>query len=191
MDLIPPFEIGLLNAWILILIEIMTHRLLTPKNKKPFRKDETKELSYNEKLTRTVGLSILLSFRIYAIFLPFKIGTIWFNIGLPIAIFGLIMNTIVLVNRANAPPGKPFTNGLFRYSRHPMYFFGAITCIGISIATLSWLFFVLILVYKILQYKFSRTEERYCLKKFGDEYKEYMNNTPRFFGIPKSQKKSK
>jgi len=30
-------------------------------------------------------------------------------------------------------------------------------------------------------------EERGCLETYGDEYKEYMNRTPRWIGIPKSR----
>jgi len=28
-------------------------------------------------------------------------------------------------------------------------------------------------------------EERFCLEKYGDAYREYMNRTPRWIGIPK------
>jgi len=28
-------------------------------------------------------------------------------------------------------------------------------------------------------------EERFCLKQYGDTYREYMNKTPRWLGIPK------
>jgi len=28
-------------------------------------------------------------------------------------------------------------------------------------------------------------EERYCLEKYGDAYRAYMNKTPRWIGIPK------
>jgi len=31
-------------------------------------------------------------------------------------------------------------------------------------------------------------EERFCLEKYGDAYREYMNRTPRWIGIPKSEK---
>jgi protein-S-isoprenylcysteine O-methyltransferase Ste14 len=32
-------------------------------------------------------------------------------------------------------------------------------------------------------------EERWCLEKYGDAYREYMNRTPRWIGLPKSEKK--
>jgi len=31
-------------------------------------------------------------------------------------------------------------------------------------------------------------EERFCLEKYGDAYREYMNRTPRWIGFPKSKK---
>jgi protein-S-isoprenylcysteine O-methyltransferase Ste14 len=33
------------------------------------------------------------------------------------------------------------------------------------------------------------SEERFCLKEYGDAYREYMNRTPRWIGITKSKKK--
>jgi protein-S-isoprenylcysteine O-methyltransferase Ste14 len=31
-------------------------------------------------------------------------------------------------------------------------------------------------------------EERFLLEKYGDVYREYLNRTPRWIGIPKSRK---
>jgi protein-S-isoprenylcysteine O-methyltransferase Ste14 len=33
------------------------------------------------------------------------------------------------------------------------------------------------------------TEERFCLKKFGNAYQEYIERTPRWIGISKSKNK--
>jgi hypothetical protein len=54
---------------------------------------------------------------IYSIFLPLKLGTMWFYIGLPITLIGLITGVMVLVNWATTPPDESVTRGLYRYSR--------------------------------------------------------------------------
>ncbi|UCB60681.1 MAG: hypothetical protein JSW72_01055, partial [Candidatus Bathyarchaeota archaeon] len=61
--------------------------------------------------------------------------------------------------------------------------------IGIGIACASWLFLLLGAVAQILQNICLDAEERWCLEKYGDAYREYMNRTPRWIGIPKSEKK--
>jgi protein-S-isoprenylcysteine O-methyltransferase Ste14 len=33
-------------------------------------------------------------------------------------------------------------------------------------------------------------EERYCLYRYGDDYQKYKNITPRWIGIPKSEKRN-
>jgi protein-S-isoprenylcysteine O-methyltransferase Ste14 len=35
-----------------------------------------------------------------------------------------------------------------------------------------------------------KAEERFLLEKYGDTYREYMNRTPRWIGIPKSEKRN-
>ena len=57
---------------------------------------------------------------IYSVFLPLKLGTIWFYVGLSITLIGLVALGYVLMNWANTPAGKPVTRGLYRYSRHPL-----------------------------------------------------------------------
>ncbi len=60
--------------------------------------------------------------------------------------------------------------------------------IGIGIASASWLCLLLGAINTLLQHILIGAEERWCLEKYGDAYREYMNRTPRWFGIPKSEK---
>ncbi len=92
-------------------------------------------------------------------------------------------------NFATTPKEKPVTKGIYRISRHPMYFFGFLIYGGIGIASASWLYLLLAAAYIIFNNISVRVEERVCLKKYGDAYREYMNRTPRWIGIPKSEKK--
>jgi len=32
-------------------------------------------------------------------------------------------------------------------------------------------------------------EERFCLEKYGEAYREYIDKTPRWMGLPKSRRK--
>ncbi|MCP8316120.1 MAG: isoprenylcysteine carboxylmethyltransferase family protein, partial [archaeon] len=95
---------------------------------------------------------------------------------------------VAIVNIATAPYGEPFTKGAYRYSRHPMYLGQILTLIGVTIASASWVFLLLSIALMILSHLVTIPEERLCLESYGDAYREYMDRTSRWIGIPKSSK---
>ncbi|GAF90729.1 unnamed protein product, partial [marine sediment metagenome] len=59
--------------------------------------------------------------------------------------------------------------------------------IGMGIASASWLFLLLAVIFSLnLVFIRAPQEERYCLERYGGTYREYMNKTPRWIAIPKS-----
>ncbi len=193
MTLIPTFEIGIWNAWILMLyfplhplMMIVIDKLVGVGdiNKKmgdvPFSKTE-------KRIFNSMMVLFILAF-IYSIFLPLKLTTLWLYIGLPVYTVGLIMLIVAMTNIATTPHGEPFTKGAYRFSRHPMTFWGNIMHLGVSIASASWIFLLLSVVVAILLYYVVIAEERGCLKYYGNSYREYLNRTPRWIGISKSVK---
>jgi protein-S-isoprenylcysteine O-methyltransferase Ste14 len=126
---------------------------------------------------------------IYSFFLPLKLGTVWFYVGLPISILGIIMGFMAGVSFATAPLDEPMTRGVYSISRNPMYFSGFLEYLGIGLSGLSWVF-VLCAVVLIIAFHIGvvRSEEPILIEKYGDAYREYMNRTPRWIGIPKSRK---
>ena len=120
MSLIPAFEIGILNAWIfmpyLFLMMVLVGKF--KKGEDP-GKTEIDALSKNEKRIYNFAFLVFFSALIYSIFLPLKLGTIWFSVGLPIILVGLILFTISIANFITIPWDKPITTGLYHYSRHP------------------------------------------------------------------------
>ena len=81
---------------------------------------------------------------------------------------------------------KPVTRGIYRYSRHPIYVALLLTYLSVGIASASWIFLLATIIWAVLV-KFSATDEEcYCLEKYGDAYRDYMERTPRWIGLPKS-----
>jgi protein-S-isoprenylcysteine O-methyltransferase Ste14 len=186
MSLIPAFEIGIWNAWLLTLPLVLIPAILTSVKKGVFKKTEsTVNLSKSERIVFTLSKVLLALLFIYSIFLPLKLGTLWFYVGLPISLLGIAMYIIVSVNIANTPVDRPVTTGLYRYSRHPMYVASFIAPIGAGIASASWLFLLLSVLCIITHLMNGIFEERLCLEAYGSEYKKYLNKTPRWIGIPK------
>jgi protein-S-isoprenylcysteine O-methyltransferase Ste14 len=128
---------------------------------------------------------------IYSVFLPLKLGTMWFYVGLPITLLGLVGTLLVLVSWANTPVGEPVTRGIYRYSRHPMYVTMVLLLLGVSIISASWVFllFTIVTGVGVTRPFFLKVEEAQCIGHYGVAYREYMNRTPRWIGIPKSEKR--
>ena len=192
MSITPVVEIGLWNAWIFMLLVLLPLPLVVLFRKGVFKKTASIHASIltgTENKIFIFSKIIMLSIFIYSIFLPLQLGTIWFSIGLPIYLLGLILQTIAWVNVATSPVDKPVTKGLYRYSRHPMYVNIPLIFIGMGIASASWLFLLLSIILIITHFYNAIPEERECLEVYGNAYREYMDRTPRWIGTPKSEKK--
>jgi protein-S-isoprenylcysteine O-methyltransferase Ste14 len=190
MSLIPAFGIGVWNAWIFIpylfLITLLFGKL--KKGEDP-GKTELDAQTKIEKRVFSFSMLVFLFAVIYSIFLPLKLGAIWFYAGLPVALIGLVLLTICMANYAATPWDEPVTKGMYHYSRHPMYIATTLFLLGVGIASASWLFLLLAIVFTILNSFRAVNEERFCLEKCGDAYRKYMNRTPRWLGVPKTGEK--
>ncbi len=190
MSLIPAFEIGVWNAWLFMSSFLLQWLAVSLASKRVYRRTGRPTDMKQSKSDRRFGMAATITWliaTIYSIFLPFQMGTIWFYIGLGVFLLGLITLTVATLNFATAPHDKPITSGLYRYSRHPMYLAMFLIYIGTSLASASWLFFLFTIATVAPIRQESILEERYCLEKYGNAYREYMNKTPRWIGIPKSR----
>ena len=188
MSLVPAFEVGVWNAWLLMLPLVLIPLIMAPIKKGLFKKTEsTANLSKAEKRVFVFSKVFLALSFLYSIFLPLKLGTLWFYVGLPISLLGIAMYIVVSVNIANTPVGEPVTTGLYRYSRHPMYVASFPALVGAGIASASWLFLLLAILVTVTHFVNGIFEERLCLEAYGSVYQKYLNRTPRWIGMPKSK----
>ena len=193
MSFIPAFEIGLWNAWIFMFLFLAAGfaSLLIDKEKTEKRAEGEptwSELNKTTKIVFVITKIMILPFTlIYSIFLPLKLGTLWFFVGLPICLLGLVMFLMFSISFITAPLGEPISKGVFAISRHPSYFGFFLGLVGIGIACASWVFLLCALVW-IVSWHFGVIEEEHILlEKYGDAYQEYMNRTPRWIGFPKTK----
>jgi len=111
-------------------------------------------------------------------------------IGLPLLIAGLFIAQtskkmfIRLKTNVNTfdEPDKLVVEGLFKYSRNPMYLGFVIAIIGIAVlyqgAISSFIFAIAFFI--IVDRWYIKYEERAMLSKFGKEYDIYCSNTRRW-----------
>jgi protein-S-isoprenylcysteine O-methyltransferase Ste14 len=183
MSLVPAFEIGLWNAWILATILFLLITLSGQVSKDIGRKiAPAKEVKERNGPMMIVFFTLL----IYSIFLPLELWTAWFYAGLAVYLLGFIISITALVNVASTKPGEVFTAGIYRYSRHPISLGTLLPFIGIGIASASWLFLLLSAVLAVISNSMATIEEKATTRKFGNAYREYIKRTPKWLGIPKA-----
>ena len=188
MSFISAFELGLWNAWIFmvpsLLVTLLSLILMTKKGAPA----ESWRLSKTKMSFCLFSKFIYFAAVAYSVFLPLKLDTVWFYVGLPITLIGIFGSILLLMSWINTPAGKPVTNGLYRYSRHPMYVTEVLLLLGVSIISASWVFLLFPIIVGVGAAYFIKREEAFTLGHYGKAYREYMNRTPRWIGIPKSSK---
>ena len=206
MSLIPAFELGLWNAWIfmlylifsMVLPSLLSGWLIDKKileklgsQSKSEKEGTATDIPLNETEKKISNITSFLLFALiaYSIFLPLKLGTVWFFAGFLTYLLGAIIMTIAWLDFFTTAVDKPVTKRAYSFSRNPMYFGMFLIFGGTGIACVSWVFLLLTAVLIILLHIGVVSEERSCLQKYGNAYREYMNGTPRWIGIPKSRKK--
>jgi len=185
MSPVPAFNTGLPNAWLLAIVFLLLGYvpLLTLKD---YGK-KTGQGEHYGKVERLINV-LFLALMVYSIFLPLQLRTAWFYSGLVVYLVGLTVVATAVVNIASTPLGQPFTKGIYRYSRNPGYLGQLIVFVGIGVASASWLYLLFSAILAALTFSLIGIEERMTLARFGDSYREYMNKTPRWLGIPRSAK---
>ena len=190
MSFIPTFELGFWNGWIFILPFFLLPFIgsyLIKKRKMESLSEYLSEFSIKLKIIMIMLVIPIYGSYFYSIFLPIELGTFWFFIGLVIFLVGLSIQIVAWHNLATTPADIVVTKGLYRNSRNPMYIGDFLVLVSIAIICLSWIFLLVSILSFILNYIAVISEERECLAKYGDSYKNYTDRIPRWIGKAKTE----
>lgn len=134
----------------------------------------------------TLALGITVSY-----FFPYKLLQSY--LAVPIGMVVLIVGIVFLILSARTliknkttvnPDGASTTivkEGIFLFTRNPMYFSLTLIYIGTSIMLNAWAsFFLIIPLLIIVQKGIIEREEKYLTRKFGDEYLSYKSKVSRW-----------
>lgn len=94
--------------------------------------------------------------------------------------FLLLIPILFDINYAKPKKNGININGLYRFSRNPMYVSYFVYFLGCAMMTDSWILLVLTVVFQISSHWIILSEERWCMAKFGKEYKDYMEKVRRY-----------
>jgi len=189
MSAVPAFEVGIWNAWILTVFMLLVGMVPAFFISKERAKQLESRPPYNniEKISVLATHAFIMpAVAIYSIFLPLKLDTAWLYTGLPICFMGGILMLISYINIKDTPPDELVTKGAYHISRHPLYFGQFLIYIGMGIACASWVLLLFALAWIVLWQIALSAEERDLVEQYGETYRQYMNRTPRWIGIPKS-----
>jgi len=117
---------------------------------------------------------------LYLVMLRVRTDSGWFYIGLIASILGLILYAVSMVNYAMPKTNGVNLNGLYQVSRNPMYIAHFIYFLGCVFLTQSYILLMLLIAFQISTHWIILSEERWCVKKFGEEYVRYMNKVKRY-----------
>ena len=116
-----------------------------------------------EKITFWVyQLTTILMF-IFLFFLEVKLNSLTNYIGLVVYIVGLILYTISFFNYAKPIENGLNMNGLYQFSRNPMYVAFFLSFLGCSLLTNSWLFLILLIIFQISVHFLIKSGNTYAI----------------------------
>ena len=135
-----------------------------------------------------VGLlpGLLLHYLYPVKFLPAAIS-VWSGVLLILMSVLMVLSALLAFRRVGTSPDvrKPTTaistDGIYQFSRNPMYISLTLVYLGIAAWVNSlWILLLLVPVLVVLTQGVIKREERYLKKKFGDEYLRYKSQVRRW-----------
>lgn len=101
------------------------------------------------------------------------------------AVFGW-MPIFILRRKGGVPKGKSYvrttvlvTSGIYAVVRHPQSgLAGILLSLGLILIAQDWVIAIIGVAAMVVVYLGTRQEDRYCVEKFGDDYKRYMQSVP-------------
>lgn len=118
------------------------------------------------------------------LYLFFSIVKVDFSFSFYIGVFcyclGILLCAISMIYFAFPDAEGLNINGIYQFSRNPMYVGYFICFIGMSFLTQSLIIFLIVLIFQVSAHWIILSEERWCLEKFGYKYKEYMKKVRRY-----------
>ena len=133
-----------------------------------------------EKAVAVSASSIPHLFMVLAIFIPLSLNITAVAIGAPLYVIGLPGFIAAVAGYIKAPPDAPAMHGIYRISRNPMYVFALLAYAGITFLTLNILLAILLIIMIVLHHMMILAEEKACVRRFGKQYEQYREKTPRY-----------
>lgn len=134
----------------------------------------------NERWAYHVNVITSLAIIIYPFFITANTDSTWFWAGFAVYIVGAALYIAAIIDYAKPKASGLNTGGLYRVSRNPMYVAYFIYFVGCVMMAQSVILLAILIVFQVSTHVMILSEERWCMEKFGDEYREYMRRVRRY-----------
>ena len=134
-----------------------------------------------EKVLFWVYQATTLLFIFCLFFLKVKTGTPWLYAGVAVYALGLLLFTLSTISFAKPDKDGVNRDGLYRFSRNPMYVAYFIYFLGCALLTQSPALFALLCIFQLSAHWVILAEERWCRETFGQDYIQYCQKVRRYF----------
>ena len=112
----------------------------------------------------------------------------WLGWGIFLLAFILVfMPIIIFPKKGNVPKGKNFTEtttlvdtGIYSIVRHPQYLGGGLFNLAFILISQHWVLALLGIPGMVIGYLSTIQEDKFLVKKFGQEYEKYKQKVPRW-----------
>jgi len=185
------FQLGVWNAWVLVLFYFFVSIL--PLFFKRKQRDLAGISPVNVEKNVYARVNYWISFILFilvfivSVFIPMRVYSFWFYPGMVLYVVGMFFIVFAIHSWVITPEGDLITGGIYRFSRNPMYVSMFFTHVGIGLVCVSWVFMLLTLVYIVVTMILVGYEEDFCRKRYGKSFDRYLAMAPRWFGIGKKR----
>jgi protein-S-isoprenylcysteine O-methyltransferase Ste14 len=185
MYLLPAFQVGIVNGWIPLIIYFMGLIISVSLYSKEARVWLFNNPKYENKsmftFIRLFGQLAMMAYILMMIFTPMNIRNPVFLSGATVYLIGFALEMSALYYFRKTPVGQPVVNGPYRISRNPQWLGLFFALLGSAIAAGIWLYIGLVVLVGIIYHRQILDEEKACINKYGENYRQYMERIPRYF----------
>lgn len=136
--------------------------------------------SSRQKVFTVLGKVFSLACLVLIALTPLKAGSALLLAGAALYAAGIAGLVAAMFNFRDTPPDQPVTRGIYRFSRHPQIVSLSIMILGICMAVGSWPALLALLCSRLFQHFGILAEEEVCLRRYGEPYRAYLKNIPRY-----------
>jgi protein-S-isoprenylcysteine O-methyltransferase Ste14 len=182
MEFFTKLLLGWLNGWMPLAIFYFPFALLM----RIFPREVVRRLyagsdtSTEQRLLNAQGSLFDLTAIVLLIFSPLKIGHVVFLPGITLYVLGTAGFLWALFDFKDTPLDEPVTKGIYRFSRNPRWVMMAVMLLSIGIIVGSGIILLLFGLRIVCNHFRMVGEEKYCLARYGEAYRKYMEHVPRY-----------
>ena len=185
------FRLILLAGFVIFMPIGIYHRLKARTGEKLDRRQEGMFILVALRLAGLAGTAGLIAYLIDPAYMawaavPLPVWLRWTGVGLALIAGSLLVWMFRTLGRnltdtvVTRKQHTLVTTGPYRWVRHPMYASAALAIVGNPLVAANWYLFVAGCLALLLLVIRTRKEEQNLIAKFGDDYRNYMQQTGRF-----------